>query len=103
MVHRSDITPYVINMKERNDRLETFEYAFKEYSLNCRRFNAVNGKKIDVSKYTTPEVLYNIKNDKIRKRHGDIPGVGAIGCALSHIKLWEQLVNDKSIFPLFHI
>lgn len=71
------INTYVINLDISKDRLELITKQCQNEGLNCHRFSAVNGKKLDVK---TMDIVENKKIDK-----------GAIGCSLSHINLWKKV------------
>jgi GR25 family glycosyltransferase involved in LPS biosynthesis len=72
---------YLINLKRRPDRLNSF---IKNYPLNKSeiiKFEAVDGKQLsEIPKY----FIYNPPKPK-----------GEIGCFLSHKLLWEKISNDK--------
>ena len=71
------INTYVINLDISKDRLELITKQCQREGLNCHRFSAVNGKKLDVKNM---DIVENKKIDK-----------GAIGCSLSHINLWKKV------------
>jgi GR25 family glycosyltransferase involved in LPS biosynthesis len=76
---------YVINLKKNQDRLEKFMENAKKANVEVERFDAVYGKEL---KKDHPDILkYFIKD------HGLNPG--QIGCALSHIKIWEDAINNN--------
>lgn len=75
---------YVINLDRRKDRLEHIKRDCKNANINFERFSAVNGKELNkhqeyIDKYI--DTSKNLKN-------------GQIGCALSHIKIWEDIVKN---------
>ena len=72
-----NINTYIINLDQSQDRLELITNQCKREGLNCHRFSAVNGKKLDVK---TMDIVENKKIDK-----------GALGCSLSHINLWKKV------------
>ena len=76
----------IINLKKRTDRRETMETKLKNEDVNKYEFfEAINGKELT----PTPELLSLFKmNDFNYKK-------GVMGCALSHIHLWNSLINDK--------
>jgi GR25 family glycosyltransferase involved in LPS biosynthesis len=41
-----------------------------------------------------PEVLPQL--GKIRKKHEDLGSVGAVGCSLSHYKVWNQIIEQNA-------
>ena len=77
---------HIINLKKREDRRQQIESKMKRAGINSYNFfEAVNGKELE----PTPE-LFSLfeRNDFYNKK-------GVIGCALSHIHLWNKLINDK--------
>jgi len=80
------IENYVINLDRRPDRLESF---LKNAPINFKRFSAIDGKKLKPSRQL--QKLFENNDYNMRK--------GMVGCALSHIKLWIQLLNsDKDAY-----
>lgn len=87
---------YLINLKRRYDRLTRSSEILNSYNFNFfKRFEAVDGSKIDDNKLK--EILskdaYNKLYFKTRETHEQLT-IGGVGCALSHIELWKQLVNS---------
>ena len=85
---------YVINMKERADRWRRFssQPASSSFS-NLRRFNAVNGKKLNYrrDKRISVHTRLNITRN-YRRSHYEIATLGAIGSSMSHIGIWKKFV-----------
>ena len=86
---------YVINLDRRHDRWIQTEQALQEKGFtNYERFSAIDGKLIDTEQMKTlvdPKVYKDL--GKIRKRDEDLGSVGAVGCYLSHYKLWQQIAQ----------
>ena len=63
---------------------------------NLARHSAVDGSTLDAA--TDPRIStmcrYNIK-EKTRRSHDLLDSIGGVGCALSHIQLWTNLVASK--------
>lgn len=76
---------YVINLKKNQDRLEKFMENAKKANVKVERFDAVYGKELSKDH---PDILKYFVKD-----HGLNPG--KIGCALSHIKIWEDAINNN--------
>lgn len=76
---------YVINLKKNQDRLEKFMENAKKANVKVERFDAVYGKELSKDH---PDILKYFVKD-----HGLIPG--QIGCALSHIKIWEDAIKNN--------
>ena len=84
--NNEDIIPIkVINLERRLDRKETIIKHFTEYKMpEYTFFKAVNGQSLN----TTQEIYTMFKNNDFGNRRG------VIGCALSHIKIWNMLIKD---------
>lgn len=88
---------YVINLEKDKYRLQSFFNLIKKQNISTTkrgwfRFNAIDGSNID----TINEEIKNIddeSNMKILEYWKKYPG--SIGCYLSHIKLWETILNDQ--------
>ena len=76
----------IINLNKRTDRREKMKTKLKNLHINKYDFfEAIDGKELT----PTPELLSLFKmNDFNYKK-------GVMGCALSHIHLWNNLINDK--------
>jgi len=102
MSHRlQDLKVYVINLDRRQDRWETVYRILKRAGfINIERVSAIDGKMIDsdqLKKIVHPSVYTSL--GKVRKNHEDLGSVGAIGCYLSHYKVWKmiEVSNEPSI------
>jgi GR25 family glycosyltransferase involved in LPS biosynthesis len=93
-----DAMPCVcINLARRADRWTRFsaQSGVKRLPL-LQRFNAVDAsKEIDVMRDSRISTFAkrNIFT-KTRSRHAELNSVGAVGCAMSHINVWKQLVGS---------
>jgi glycosyl transferase family 25 len=91
----TQIKSYVINLKSNTKNLERVQKSLNAISIFPERFDAVYGKDLDplyIDKITYPSVQYTMKNG--RYIDSNIETLGAIGCYLSHVKLWEILANS---------
>ena len=76
---------YVINLKKNKDRLEKFMKNAKKANIKVERFDAVYGKELSKDH---PDILKHfVKNHGLR--------LSQIGCALSHIKIMEDAINNN--------
>lgn len=76
---------YVINLKKNTDRLEKFMENAKKANVTVERFDAIYGKELQKDH---PDIVkYFVKDHKL------IPG--EIGCALSHIKIWQDTIDNN--------
>lgn len=83
MLPELSIKSWVINLDRRPDRLHTFRKTTADI-LTINRFSAIDGQKLEL----TPDIkqLFDGNDFGWRKSF--------IGCALSHLTLWEKLIND---------
>lgn len=81
---------YFINMKDNIDRWEKN----KNKLPNFHRFNAVNGKELDIDKLRIKGILKEDEKWIGRMKHG------TIGCALSHIQVMNLIKNQKEKYGL---
>lgn len=87
---------YLINLDYRQDRLEKATQRLMAAGFNnIHRISAVNGSEID---YQQLQVLVDKealrKLGKIRATHEELGSTGAIGCYLSHYKVWAQILKS---------
>ena len=87
-----NIDYYVIHLERGNDRLINIENMRKKLKENIEIFNAIDGNLLEPS--IIIQKLFENNDFNYRK--------GIIGCALSHLELWNNLVNDSNYdFSLF--
>jgi glycosyl transferase family 25 len=80
---------FVINLLRRTDRKEAVEVAFEKQGItDYEFFEAVDGKTLEV----TEEISKLFVGNDFGSRRG------FIGCALSHLTLWKQLLKDNAPF-----
>jgi GR25 family glycosyltransferase involved in LPS biosynthesis len=88
--YKSKIKTFIVNLDRRPDRMETFINTCKQVDfLNWERFSAIDGKKLA----STRQLQQIFENNDYNMRRG------MVGCYLSHVKLFTQLINetDKTI------
>jgi GR25 family glycosyltransferase involved in LPS biosynthesis len=78
---------YVINLEQSINRLENVKKTFANLNLNFNKFKAIKGTDLDnnIINTRTTSLCRNILCNK-----------SMMGCSLSHITLWEQLLNDTN-------
>lgn len=98
---------YLINLKRRPDRLKLFLDAYKSCGLKSKliKCNAVDGYTLDMKTIPlTPLAILELKQLHtigFRYKHYQLTE-GAIGCFLSHVKVWEDmLATDKNSILVF--
>jgi GR25 family glycosyltransferase involved in LPS biosynthesis/glycosyltransferase involved in cell wall biosynthesis len=76
----------IVNLERRSDRLVDIKLKLHNVGIhNYEVIKAVDGATLEPTMYI--KKLFENNDFNYRK--------GVIGCALSHLNLWEQLVNDK--------
>jgi GR25 family glycosyltransferase involved in LPS biosynthesis len=75
---------YVVNLESDINRWDQILNDAKKQNLNIKRFNAVDGRKINLNH---PSITNIFKSRKLKP--------GQKGCALSHINLWKQISNGN--------
>ena len=76
----------VINLDHRKDRLDSIDNQLTASNCEYQRISAINGKNI----------LPNDPRLKIFMGNDFSSSPGVIGCALTHIELWKQLLEDDT-------
>ena len=87
---------FCINLPSRTDRWNQFTNNVSHMFPKMIRVDAINGKELSqetIQKIVTPRTLFNI--GKTRKDHNNIYTYGAIGCYLSHVKIWQKMVDEN--------
>jgi len=90
------IPAFCITLERRLDRWKRFQTQPGVAELPLRRFLGVDGKTLDMD---TDERIgtmtrRNIKT-KTRRSHEELNSIGGVGCALSHIAVWQWMVDNK--------
>jgi hypothetical protein len=81
----NNIETLVISLENRNDRRKHIENKLKKNDIAFKFFNAIDGeflRKTD-SQYFTKRSTANLSS-------------GSIGCAISHMKIWESISKKDS-------
>ena len=98
------IPAFCINMDKRKDRWIQFSAQPGLARLpKLKRFPAINGAALDVMNDTRIPLItkHNIMY-KTRRAHEELNTKGGIGCALSHIGIWEwQVKNNVPVVLIF--
>ena len=83
---------YVINLKKDNKRKKNIIKQLKKQKIkNYEIINAVNGNKLGKNKIN----LNTFKDKKGKNPWNTKMSLSQIGCALSHIKIYRQLIKSK--------
>lgn len=75
---------YVINLERRKDRLDKFRKAHENIKDKVYVSRAVDGRSLTL----TPEMVQCFRDNDFKWKKS------VMGCALSHLALWEKLAND---------
>lgn len=90
------IPTFCITLERRKDRWKRFQDQPGIRNMNVQRFIGVDGKTLDVKNdkrvgtLTKRSILY-----KTRRSHEELDSAGGVGCALSHIAIWQWMVDNK--------
>lgn len=79
---RIKYTSFVINLDKDVKRMKKLDKKLKKESINYHRFPAIYGKNV-----SEKEKEKYIKTNKLND--------GQIGCLLSHVKIWENIINNN--------
>jgi glycosyl transferase family 25 len=92
------IPAFCINLERRLDRWKQFTGQAAIHDLpNLKRFIGVDGKGLDVrSDERIPLLTKRNILSKQRRSHEDLDTMGGVGCALSHIGVWEWMVANSA-------
>ena len=97
------IPAFCITLDRRVDRWKRFQDQPGIQGLNVKRFLGVDGKNIDYMNDSRVTLLTkrNIAT-RTRRSQEELDSVGGIGCALSHIAIWQWMVdNNQEICLVF--
>jgi GR25 family glycosyltransferase involved in LPS biosynthesis len=90
------IPAFCITLERRLDRWKRFQDQPGIDPLSLKRFIGVDGKTIDLDNddRITTLTKRNIIT-KSRRSHEELDSIGGVGCALSHIAVWQWLVDSE--------
>lgn len=82
---------FIINLERRNDRMKKIKDILSKYPfLEIKRFNAIDGNNLIMNE----EIQRQFKGNNHNFRRG------IIGCALSHLTLWENIVKNNILLSI---
>lgn len=101
-------TIYLMNLERRPDRLNDFMVNYNNTDLKkiqLTRMHAVDGSKLDLKSIPLTDMskleLKQLETTGFRYKHYQLTR-GAIGCYLSHVKIWENMLkNNQDIILIF--
>ena len=92
---------YLINLQRRPDRLEAFMKCYKNTDMKNKpiiKFAAIDGSKVNMNSIPITELaqleMKQLQTTGFRHKHYQLTK-GAIGCYLSHLKIWEHAYMNK--------
>jgi hypothetical protein len=78
---------------------ENIDNHYKKYGFkNVNHFPAIDGRKLDPTKLKADNIITIRSYDDLksgRVQHSGMSSLGAIGCTLSHYKLWSLCVHNS--------
>lgn len=100
---------FCISLDRFPEKWERVKQKMNSLGIEIEKISACDGLELDetkISKASTPSVEYTLKYG--RSLHREMPSVGAIGCYLSHVKIWKKIIqkNLQNVLILeddFHI
>jgi GR25 family glycosyltransferase involved in LPS biosynthesis len=101
---RAQLPPaFVINLRDRVVRLETFREAAAIAGISCQQFNAVDTRTPALlhssRKFVCPaawDALVASRKRGHRQAHAEL-SAGAVGCALSHVAVSNMCLNELGL------
>lgn len=96
---------HLINLDSNRSRLAHFTQTFQFSDLNplgFRRFSAVDAKDLDIADYISDDAQDEMMESEtagFRKKHYELTR-GAVGCYMSHVKVWHELVESDASYAL---
>lgn len=89
------IPAFCITLERRKDRWRRFQDQSGIEGLDLKKFIGVDAKTLDIK--NDPRITTLTKRNiaiKSRRSHEEIETAGAIGCSLSHIAIWQWIVDN---------
>ena len=90
------IPAFCITLERRQDRWRRFQDQPGIQGLDLKRFLGVDGKTLDLK--TDDRIATLTKRNiatKTRRSHEELDSIGGVGCALSHIAIWQWMVDQN--------
>lgn len=84
---------FIINLTDRPKKKQYMVDQMNKYNLNYNVFNAINGSQLNISSLSDSNLIDHTKSMKYMNRP---MRRGEIGCALSHIFIWNSLLQDDT-------
>jgi len=81
------VKAFVVNLDRRPDRLAKITRALDSIDLEFQRVSAVDGRELHLKEHIRPWMAWLYEGFSY-------PLTGAIGCYLSHLKIWQYIINE---------
>lgn len=92
---------YLINLDRRSDRLHNFIKLYNSSDMrnyDITKYSAIDGSTLDVNSIPLTDMakleMKQLETLGFRYKHYQLT-TGAIGCYLSHVKIWEQILKSS--------
>lgn len=85
---------FLINLNRRPDRLQYVQHQMERLNLDFTRISAVDGQFLSME----TQSLINIEQFIIETKKK--PVLGELGCALSHRKVWQKIIDENIEYAL---
>jgi len=88
----STFPAYVICLSDK-----AYNTALKNIKIpNLNKFDAIKGSTLDLTKVNlTMSAKRSVLMDTIRNNHADFGTANGVGCYLSHVALWQKVVDEN--------
>jgi len=84
-----------ITLERRADRWKRFQDQPAIQHFPVKRFLGVDGKTLDPSDSRIATLTQRNIAAKSRRSHEELDSIGGVGCALSHIAVWQWMVDNQ--------
>ncbi len=92
------IKSFCINLKHQKERWNKANNQFSLQNIEVEQIEAVYGNELNIEKFSINDrTKFLLNNISERSSHDEINTIGAIGCYLSHVKCWKNIVENN--FP----
>ena len=91
-----NIPAYVISLEHQTKKYDRLKKDFSEKGIFVKKFSGVYGKDLDkdyIKEILHPYSMYTLKDGSTSAP--EFHTLGAVGCALSHIKIWQHLLSSE--------
>lgn len=90
------IPAFCITLERRLDRWKRFQTQPGLQPLAVKRFLGVDGKTLNLQDERIATMTKRNILTKSRRSHEELNSIGGVGCALSHIAVWQWMVDNQA-------